>query len=84
MFHQIFLSPQVKRRAIIHSTYELPHELPNNLKRKNPGKYQNLLELYTSAKSSSSKIDFFLILAKNFREIEIRIFPQGAFFQNSS
>ena len=84
MFHQIFLSPQVKRRAIIDSTYELPHELPNNLKRKNPRKYQNLLEVYTRAKSSLSKIEFFLILAKNFREIETGIFPQGALFQNSS
>ena len=35
MFHQIFLSPQVKRWAIItykHSIYELPHELPNDLR----------------------------------------------------
>ena len=34
MFYQIFLSPQVKRCAIItyeHGTYELPHELPNDL-----------------------------------------------------
>ena len=31
MFYQIFLSPQVKRWAIItykHGTYQLPHELP--------------------------------------------------------
>ena len=39
MFLQIFLSPQVKRCAIIaygiyeHGIYELPHELPNDLKR---------------------------------------------------
>ena len=35
MFYQIFVSPQVKRWSIItdkHSVYELPHELPNNLK----------------------------------------------------
>ena len=34
MFYQIFLSPQVKRWAIItykHSIYDLPHELPNDL-----------------------------------------------------
>ena len=34
MFYQIFLSPQVKRSAIIsnkHGIYELPHELPNDL-----------------------------------------------------
>ena len=35
MFYQIFLSPQVKRWAIItykHGIYELPHELPNYLR----------------------------------------------------
>ena len=34
MFYQIFLSPQVKKCAIItyeHGIYELLHELPNNL-----------------------------------------------------
>ena len=35
MFYQIFYSPQEKQCAIItykHGMYELPHELPNNLK----------------------------------------------------
>ena len=35
MFYQTFLSPQVKRCAIItykHGIDELPYELPNNLK----------------------------------------------------
>ena len=35
MFHQIFLSPQVKRSAVISNKYgihELPHELPNDLR----------------------------------------------------
>ena len=35
MFYQIFLSPQVKRCAIItdkHGIYELPHELPKDLR----------------------------------------------------
>ena len=35
MFYQIFLSPQVKRCAIVtyeHDIYELPHELPNVLR----------------------------------------------------
>ena len=34
MFFEIFLSPQVKKCAIItykHGIYELPHELPNDL-----------------------------------------------------
>ena len=37
MFYQISLSPQVKQWAIItykHGIYELPHELPNNLRLK--------------------------------------------------
>ena len=35
MFYKIFFSPQVKRSAIIsnkHEIYELPHELPNDLR----------------------------------------------------
>ena len=35
MFYQIFLSPKVKRCAIItykHGVYKLPHKLPNDLK----------------------------------------------------
>ena len=35
MFRQTFFSPQVKRWAIVtykHGLYELPHELPNNLR----------------------------------------------------
>ena len=37
MFYQLFLSPQVKRCAIItykNGVYELPHELPNHLRLK--------------------------------------------------
>ena len=36
MFYQILLSPEVKRSVIISNkqgVYELPHELPNNLKK---------------------------------------------------
>ena len=35
MFKQILLSPQVERGAVIsnkHGIYELPHELPNDLR----------------------------------------------------
>ena len=35
MLDKIFVSPQVKQTVIIsnnHGTYELPHELPNNLR----------------------------------------------------
>ena len=38
MFYQFFFSPQVKPWAIItykHGIYELPHELPNDLRLKN-------------------------------------------------
>ena len=53
MFYQIFLSPQVKRSTNISNkkgVYELPHELPNDLKRmilwnkEKSEKSQNLLE----------------------------------------
>ena len=40
MFHQIFLSPQVKPWAIIiykHGIHELPQELPNDLRVRNLG-----------------------------------------------
>ena len=40
MFYQIFFSPQVKQSAIItykHGMYELPHELPNDLRLKKLG-----------------------------------------------
>ena len=40
MFEQIFLSPQVKRCAIItykHGMCKLPHELPNNLRVRKSG-----------------------------------------------
>ena len=43
MFYQIFLSPQVKRCAIIiykYGIHELPHQLPNDLKSKEVKKYQ--------------------------------------------
>ena len=35
MFYQFFLSPQVKQSMIVsnkHGIYELPHELPNDLR----------------------------------------------------
>ena len=35
MFYEIFLSPQVEQSAILsnkHGIYELPHELPNDLR----------------------------------------------------
>ena len=43
MDYQIFLSPQVKRDAIItykHGIYELPHELRNDLRLRILGNYE--------------------------------------------
>ena len=48
MFYQIFLSPQVKRWAIIiykHGIYELSHELPNDLRLRKLG---NISKVYIS------------------------------------
>ena len=54
IFYQIFLSLQVKQSAIIsikQGVYELPHELPNDLRlrisenKENSGESPNLLEL---------------------------------------
>ena len=48
MFYQIFIYKQVKQRAIItykHSIYELLHELPNYLRRKDLRKLQNIRKL---------------------------------------
>ena len=45
MFYQIFFSPQVKRCAIItskHSIYELPCELPNDLRLRDLRKIGNI------------------------------------------
>ena len=44
MFDKVFVSPQVKRIVIIsnkHGIYELPHELPNDLRLRS----QNFIEL---------------------------------------
>ena len=46
MFDQIFLSPHVKRCAIIthkHGMYELPHELPNNLRLRKVPKFHRMI-----------------------------------------
>ena len=51
MFYQIFLSPQVKRWAIItykHGIYELPHELPNDLRLKDLRKLGNIRKVSKS------------------------------------
>ena len=67
MLCQIFLSPQVKQNAIIsnkHGIYELPHKLPKDLRLRilrnqtKSGKSQNVIELQSSAQSSSQNKNF--------------------------
>ena len=49
MFHQILLSPQVKQCTIItykHGIYELPHELPYDLRLKKLGNISKVSKLH--------------------------------------
>ena len=49
MFYQIFLSPEVKRWAIItykYGIYELPHELPNDSRFRKLGNIRKLSKLH--------------------------------------
>ena len=68
MFDKILVSPQVKRIVIISNklgTYELPHELPNDLRLR---KYQEDLKTsynYSLVLSPAPKIKILSILAKN-------------------
>ena len=64
MFYQVFLSPEVKKCAVIthkHGIYELPHEFQDDLRlrilgnNERSGKCQNFKELYPSAHSSFKK-----------------------------
>ena len=76
MFHEIFFSPQVKRCAIItykHGIYELPHELPNDLRLRILGNIKKVLKPQESLQtlksdslvpSLSAKNKILLILAK--------------------
>ena len=67
MFYQLFLLPQVKRCAIItykHGIYELPHELPNDLRLKVLENLEisrncpNFIEWYPSAHSPRQNESF--------------------------
>ena len=71
MFYQIFLSPQMKRCAIItykHGIYELPHELPNDLRLRILG---NIRKVSKPPKNDSpvpsrpAKMKILLVLAKS-------------------
>ena len=78
MFYQIFLPPKIRRGTDIgnkHGTYELPDQLPNDLRLKTKGqekfkasKNYNLVQIHLF------KVKILLILAKNFRKIETKTF----------
>ena len=81
MFYQIFLSPEVKRWAIItykHGIYELSHELPNNLRLGKLGDIRKVPKLHRMIAQSPApsplpaKINALLLLAKKSRRIAIK------------
>ena len=81
MFYQIFLSPQVKRWAIItykHGIYELPHELPNDLRLRINKRLIKLDKNDILVSSLPAQIKALLILAENFWKTEIKLFPMCA------
>ena len=88
MFYQIFFSPQVKRCPNIsckHGIYELPHELPNNLRlsilgnQETPGKCLNPIDWYPSPQSTCQIETFVnfskkLLKNKNWTVLVVRYF----------
>ena len=80
MFDKISVSPQVKRIVILsnkHGIYELPHELPNDLRLKKLGKIKNISKRHRIIACCSvllPKIKILSILAKISRKIEIELF----------
>ena len=92
MFYQIFLSPQVERCAIIiykHGIYELLHELPNQILGKGLRKLGNIRKVSKPSRmigqclAPPAEMKILLILAKNFRKIAIKLFPQCAISHES-
>ena len=81
MFYQIFLSPQVKRWAIVtykHGIYELPHELRNDLRLRKLGNIRKVSKLHrmiAQCPALPGKIKILLVLAKELRNIAIKQFP---------
>ena len=69
MLYQIFLSPQVKRSAIISNKqgeYELPHELQNVLRSSKNRENFKTCQNYNLVPSLPAKMKIFSVLAKNF------------------
>ena len=71
MFDKIFVSPKVKRIVIIsnkHGIYELPHELPNDLRLRTLGNIKKISKprrIIARCSVLLPKIKFLSILAKN-------------------
>ena len=73
MFYQMFLSPEVKRCAIFtykHGIYELPHELPNDLRLTKLGNIRKVSKPHRMiaqrpAPSPPAKMKALLILEEN-------------------
>ena len=67
MFHQIFFSPQLKRSVIItnkHGIYELPYELPKNVRLRNYQENLKTSKNYSLVPSLPLKMKVLSILAK--------------------
>ena len=82
MFYQIFLSPQVKRWPIItykHGIYELPQQLPNNLKLRISGNQEKSATVWTRyndclVSSLPAKMKFLLTLAEKYWKTDTKLF----------
>ena len=86
IIYTIFLSPQKKRCVIItykHLIYELPHELPNDLRnrilgqQKISGKFPNFIDWQPGGDSSDRK-EIFVNTSKTLSKTEIKLFLQCA------
>ena len=79
MFYQMFLSTQVKRNVIIsnkHGIYDLPQELPNDLRLRIIGNIREISNLHRSqVPNLPHKLKILSILAKRSLKIEIEPFP---------
>ena len=80
ILNQIFFSAELKQSVIIsdkHGIYELPHELPNNLRPRIMGNYEisgnclNFMEWLPSSQALC-QIQILLVLAENSRQTEIK------------
>ena len=88
MFHQIFPSPQLKQSEIIgfnYGIYELPHELPSDLRLRNLGNYEilrkclNIIEWLPGVQSSCQNKNFVSTNKKVLKKKQLN-FSRGVLF----